>query len=541
MRNLLAILVCLFTLVTPAIADESPADFTFVNRGEVSTLDPNKMSWLQDIRIAYAIWEGLYALDPATLEPAPGAAERVDVSEDKKTWTFHLRPDGKWQNGDPVTSADFVFAWRRMLEEPADYTYLFHYIVGAESYESAFSSGEKPDFKAVGIEAIDERTLRVRLVSPVLFFPDLCAFPPFFPLHEKSMKAFRQEDGKTYRAEFTLPPNLVGNGPYQLTTWAFKQKLRLQASDQYWDRAHVKSRVIDMVSADEQLQAFLRYDSGAVDWLAEITGPIAADLKAKGRADFHVFPGFGTYFYSVNCQSTLPGGRDNPFKDARVRRAMTMAINKKVIVENITKLGEPIATSFVPTGIFPTYPAVTGIAYDVAGAKKLLADAGYPGGAGLPKFTILFNNEAHHKPVAEFVRRQWISVLGMQVELEGLEIQSFRPRLHNRDYDIARASWIGDYNDVSTFTDKYRSASLNNDSGWKNAEYDALTEQAVTETDAGRRLALLAKAEQILIDEAPIIPLYHYVNGYCFRDNVHGIPLHPRNMIMLKGVSVERK
>jgi oligopeptide transport system substrate-binding protein len=522
-----------------------PADFSFINRGEIGTLDPNRMAWLQDIRIGYALWEGLYTLDPATLDAIPGSAGRIDVSDDKTVWTFHIRPEARWSNGDELRAGDFVFAWKRMLDQPGDYTYLFHYIRGAKEYQDAVAAGKRPAFGTVGIEALDARTLRVRLRHPVAFFPDMCAFSPFFPLHEPSMRPFAQEADPqtgvvTYDHRFTRAGNLVSNGPYRLAAWEFKRRLRLERSEHYWDRAGARSQVIEVVSAEDPQVAFLKYESGSVDWLSEVSPEIAAELRAKGRGDLRVFGGFGTYFYSINCLPKLPDGRANPFADVRVRQAFAMAIDKRPIVATITRMGEQPAATYIPPGAFASYRSPRGLAFDPEGARKLLADAGFAGGRGFPKISLLFNNEAHHSDVAQNVRRQWLTALGVEVEMEGVEIKSFRQRLHAKEYAVARASWIGDYNDPSTFSDKYKSVSDNNDSGWVSAEYDALCAAADVEPDASRRLELFGRAEKVLCDEVPIIPIYHYVNVYLFRDNVSGVPLNPRNMVMFKAVEARR-
>lgn len=543
----ISLTLLMLVLSAPAVAQPAAragADFTFINRGEVGTLDPNRMSWLQDIRLGYAIWEGLYSMDPQTLEPIPGTAEKIDVNADKTVWTFHIRPTAKWHNGDAVKSGDFLFAWRRMLQEPGDYTYLLHYIKGAKALEEAFAKDPRCEWANVGIETPDDKTLKVTLEHPVTFFPDLVAFPPFFPLHEASMQKFKvvaPDSGRvSYDERWTRSGNLVGNGPFRLADWQFKQFVRLEASDQYWDKANVKSKSILMLSADDPSAAFLRYEAGGVHWLAEVIGKIGADLRDKGRKDLKVFPGFGTYFYSVNCLPKLPGGRDNPMKDARVRKALGMAINRGPIVKNITKLGEEPATNFIPVGIFKEYKSPKGIEYDVKAAKALLAEAGFADGKNFPSLKLLYNTEGQHADIAEHVKRQWQKNLGIDVTLEGVEINTFRQRLHNKDYDIARASWIGDYNDPSTFTDKYLSESLNNDSGWKNARYDELCRTAAREADLAKRLRMLEEAEGILLAEAPILPAYYYVNAYLIRDGVSGIALHPRNMVMFKAIEAKK-
>ena len=572
MLRLLVIPLALLALLAGAMLwsgaagrEEAPADFVFVNRGETGTLDPRGMSWLQDIRVAYALWEGLYTLDPQTLDSVPGCSTRAEISPDGTVYTFHIRPDARWSNGDPVTAADFVFAWRRMLREPGDYTYLLHYIKGAAAYEKAFADKKPADFGAVGVEAVDAKTLRVTLEYPVEFFLDLVAFPPFFPMHEKSMEPFLDPDSGSYRKEFTHPPFLVGNGPYRLDKWEFKVRIRMVASDYYWNKPAVKSKVVDMLSFADAQTAFLKYETdppgrpGSVDWLAEVPNDIAAGLLGKGRPDVHKFPGFGTYFYSINCNETLPDGSKNPFADVRVRQAFSMATDRKPIVERVGLLGQPEATTFVPPGLFPGYPSPHGIGYDPDRARALLAEAGYPGGKNFPRVALLFNNEGEHTVVAQVVARQWQTALNVEVDTGGVEINTFRNRLHNKDYMVARAAWIGDYNDVSTFTDKYLSDSDNNDSAWKNKRYDALCDEAahepgrrlkllgmyydppiLKEARKGRRLKLLAEAEGILCQELPIIPLYHYVNAYVYREGVTGVPLNPRNMIMLHAVEVHR-
>jgi oligopeptide transport system substrate-binding protein len=547
MLRLLTIPVALILLVGGALlwsgsGTERPADFTFVNRGDNKTLDPNSMSWLQDIRIAYALWEGLYTLDPTDLRPIPGCADPIEISPDQTVYTFHIRPTARWSNGDAVVAGDFLFAWRRMLEQPGDYTYLLFYIRGAKAYEEAFANNQTPDFSAVGISALNDRTLVVKLEHPVTFFPSLCAFPPFFPLNKRSMAQFAETDPATHRTiynqNFTRPPYLQTNGPYQMIEWSFKRRIRLSANPYYWDIAHVKSRIIDQIYADDPLPAFLKYDDGSVDWLAEVSGDLAAELRQRGRQDLHVFPGFGTYFYSINCQPKLPDGRPNPLADVRVRRALALAIDKHPIVEDVTRMGEPIADTYIPPGIFPGYKSPPGQSYDPAQARKLLADAGYPNGSGFPILSILFNSEGQHSQIAQIVQRQWLNNLHLDVPLESVELKTLGQRLHDKEYSIARASWIGDYDDPSTFTDKYLSDSDNNDSGWLSPKYDQLCHDAAFEFDPARRLALLSQAETLLLDEAPIIPVFGYVNVYMFRGNVHGIAMDPRNMVMFKSIEV---
>jgi oligopeptide transport system substrate-binding protein len=218
-----------------------------------------------------------------------------------------------------------------------------------------------------------------------------------------------------------------------------------------------------------------------------------------------------------------------------------MAIDKRPVVQNVTRLGEPVTANYIPVGVFEGYESPPGLPYDVKRAQQLMAEAGYPGGRNWPRIRLLYNTGAHHADVAQIVRRQWLEVLGVDLELEGVELKIFGERLHNKHYAIARASWIGDYMDPSTFTDKYLTGGGNNDSGWSNKDYDRLcAEAAAVATNPAVRLRKLHEAEKILLQEQPIIPVYHYVNADLRRRNVHGIKENPRNNVNFRDVYVER-
>jgi len=546
---LLILVLLIGSMVWSGSATDSPADFTFINRGEVTTLDPVRISWLQDIRIAYALWETLYTPDPQTLRPVPGAAESFTLSEDHTVYTFTLRPNGKWSNGQPVVAQDFVFGWRRMLENPDEYTSLFHLIHGAEAYQSAFAKdSDSASFEDVAIRAIDDRTLEVRLERPVPYFIELVAFTPFVPQNRAALERYLRSEGvnetdlpvRMRRVDegWTHPPHLVGNGPYRLDKWEFKRRIRLVKSDTYWNADVVHTNVIDCLSTEDSQTAFLKFHSGGCDWLSDVDPQIAAELLKKKSPDLKLFTGFGTYFYSINCTPTLPGGRPNPFVDPRVRQAFAMALDKQTIVDTVSRMGENVATHYIPTGIFPGYTSRGGHARNPELGRKLLADAGYPGGKNFPSVTLLFNTGAHHANVAQVARKAWLDELGVDVTLEGVEVQVFRQRLNKKEYALARASWIGDYADPSTFTDKYRTTSQGNDAGWLNTDYDKLLDQAAIEVDPAKRFDLISRAEGMLNDAVPIIPIYYYNNAYLYRDNVSGIPNDARSMVMFQSLRV---
>ncbi|MDB5297151.1 MAG: ABC-type oligopeptide transport system, periplasmic component [Phycisphaerales bacterium] len=584
MGKLLAIPAVMVVLLAGALvwsggAAHPRADFAFINRGDIYTLDLNRMSFMQDFRLTYGIREGLFSPDPETLRPVPTGAASYDISPDKKVWTFRLRPEAKWSNGDPVTAADYVFSWRRMLEQPGEYTYLFYYVTNAERYEAAYAKRAPFDFGTVGMKAVDPLRLRVELDDPVPYLPDLLAFPPFYPRHERSMAPFllTQADGKTiYDAAYTRPPHVVTNGPFVLTKWEYKVRLLLEKSPTYWDKANVRSDRLEMVVNENALSQFLQYDSGQVDWLADVKGDEAAELRAKGRTDLHSSPAFGTAFLTFLVQPTLPpggGGGKNPLADARVRQALAMTIDKKFITDNITRMGElPARTYLPPDGTLPDFrwlpgphqpaggptapyapeevrallpdaagPAGPGLPYDVKRARALMADAGYPNGQGLPVLPILFNSENPTRAkIAQALKDQWRAALGVTIEVQQIEGKVYKERLSKKDYAIGLGAWYGDYPDASTFTDKYLSTSLQNDCDWRSKAYDDLCAAAKKEPDAAARVTLLSRAEHLIDTEVPIVPLYHYTNVSMSRSNVEGVLPNPRGTTIFKAVKVRR-
>ena len=557
MSRLLIIPLALLALLAGAMAWSSSAtppraEFTFALTRDVLTLDPNQMSYGQDMRLAYGIWEPLYSYEPLTLKPIPAAAKSCDVSDDKRIYTFHLRDNAKWSNGDPVTSRDFVFAWRRMLESPGEYTYLHYYIKGAKTYEDAYGqylnepdTKPKPHFASVGVEAIDPLTLKVTLENPLTFLFELVAFTPFLPLHEPSMRPFAQVDPRTghttYDGRFTRP-GVVGNGPYVLSDWEFKRRVRLTRSETYWDKANVPTATIEQLCVEDGLGQLLRYESGEVDWLAEIPSEIGPEMLAKKRPDLHVFPGYGTYFLTVMVKPTFRSGSPNPLADLHVRQALSMAIDRRPIVQNITRMGEAPATTYIPPGIFPDFDVKPGLDFDAKRAKQLLDESGKVVNGQLPGVSLMYRtNSPTAAAMCQNIANQWRAHLGINVPLEQQESKTAKDRLKDKNYSIATANWFGDYPDPSTFTDKYLSTSVNNDSGWMHREFDSLCDQATREPDAVKRYDLLERANRLIDVELPIIPLYQLSNQYLFRDTVSGINTGARATTMVKGIRVAKR
>ncbi len=583
----LILVVAVVGVVWLGLSTEGPqADFTFVNRGTIFTLDPAAMSWMQDIRVAVTIWEGLYSYDAVTSAPIPACALPVEISDDGLVYTFRIRPEARWSNGDPVTADDFIFAWRRAVEPGTakDYAFFFNDIAGIEPYtkwrleetarlgalqvspeekrrqrDAHLAEADRRFAEEVGLRSPDPKTLVVTLRKRLPYFLDLCAFSTFLPVHRKTVEPFQIDDpnGMTYYSEqWVKPDNAVYNGAFMVTQWVFKRHLLMERNPHYWDAASVRLNSIRMVDVEDPNTAWLLYAGGRADFLTTLDTVYAPKLIAQSdsplpgalnhgtgqRDDIHLFSNFGTFYYNINCTPKLPDGSPNPFQDLRVRQAFVMATDKQALVDRVIRTGNPIATSFVPPGSIPGYPLVEGLPFDPDRARELLAEAGYPGGKGFPQVVVLFSTGAALAEISQALLKMWSSNLGVSGRVEGKEGKTFREDKSNTNFVLARGGWYGDYGDPTTFLDMFATGNGNNDSGYSDPRYDALLEEAKNEPDPALRLEKLAGAERYLMNEGlPILPLYQYVNTFCFDpDKVRGLHLNPRLTMVFKNVEVTR-
>lgn len=601
----------LVALVATVLSDRPRprADFVFINRGDVATLDLQRMSWLQDFRIASALWEPLVRNDPFTPDycKIPGVAERWESSPDGLVWTFHLRRNARWSDGSPVVAEDFRYAWRRGLlpDVAGDYVNMYSVFKGAKAWSDwrrqaqrefarASAGVARPDQaealwretieryrRDVGVACPDDHTLVLTLERPVPYFLEVIAFEAMMPIHPGSADASLTIDPVTalakYDAAWTRPPNLVTNGPFMLSDWRFKRDMRLERNPHYWDPASIHIDSIDVPSINDPGASVLTYQTGGADWLSDVTpdyrgdmilqkrayyeehrdeyhrlkamglDPVAIDrrLPADERQNLHALPAFGTYFYNLNCRPTLPDGRANPLADRRIRKALALTVDKAAIATGIRRLEEPAARVLIPPGSLAGYPAPAGLpcapdAGAIAEARRLLAEAGYPGGRGLMTIEILFNKDAGHDLIAQSVKKDWERHLGINVALRQKEVQVFRADLKAHNYMVSRAGWFGDYGDPTTFLDIHRTGDGNNDRGFSSAEFDAMLDAAAAEPDPARRLSILADAERLLVEvELPFIPIHHYNQVYMFdARRISGISPHPRQKQYLRLIDV---
>ena len=471
------------------------ADLVILNGAEPESIDPAIVTGQLESRICYALFEGLLHFDRFG-KPQAGIAESWDLSNDGKTYTFHLRGNAKWSNGDPVTAGDFVLSWKRTLlpETASEYAYLLYHVKNAQ----AFNEGKLKDFNQVGVAALGDRTLRVDLEAPVPYFLDLCSFATLLPVHLPTIEK--------YGDEWIKPDHLVNNGPFQLKEWRLNYRIRLEKNPRYWDARHVQLETVDALPIDNSITAYNFYASKVADLILDkgLTPPsLIPELKT--RPDFHAAPFLGNYFVRFNVSR-------KPFSDVRVRQAFAMAIDRDRIVQKITQAGEPPAYSFTPPGTAGGYHPPQMFGRDVEKARQLLGSAGYPDGKGLPTVTYLYDNKKLNEDIAVEIQSMLFEALGVRVELQKQEWKVYLNSLRRLDYDFARSSWVGDYNDPNTFIDCFVSGGGNNRTGWSDAEYDKLVANAAIESDNSKRLQILSRAEDILLNHGtPICPLYFYM------------------------------
>jgi oligopeptide transport system substrate-binding protein len=504
---------------------------------DVKTLDPGKMTWMNDIRCAMALFEGLTMYDTRDkCQPMPGVAQGWEITADRRTYTFHLRAEARWSNGDAVTADDFVFAWRRALNPAtgADYIGLLKYIEGAEELTAALEK-KQANAPLPGVKKIDAHTLQVHLKAPCTYFLDLLAMPVFFPLHQKSMEPYRLEDG-SYDEAFTQAPHLVSNGAFTLAQWRVKRDLTMTPNPYYWDKGNVHCPGLRFEAVSDPRAALMQFESGAIDlYTSRPLGFTDVMLEQQRREhkwpELHSTAAFGTYYYIVNTAR-------KPFDDKRVRKALALAIDRKKLTD-ILKAGEVPLGLFVPPNTINGYGSPAPTPFDPEAARRLLAEAGYPGGRGIKPVEIVYNSEALHDKIAQAVGQMWRSNLGVSVTYKGLERGSFgTTRRVDRNFDIARGGWYGDYPDPTTWLDLLRSTDGNNDGKFSSKAYDELLARSDAEADPAARFAILKEAENMVVnEELPIIPLYQYADGYMYdAKKIQGAELNPRLLMQLKWI-----
>jgi oligopeptide transport system substrate-binding protein len=520
------LVLCSLLVLSGCTRNEQRADIVIINGIEPESLDPQIITGVAEMRIVTSLFEGLTRLDPKTSEPIPGLAEKWEISPDGRIYTFHLRTNLQWSTGEPITADDVVYSWIRALDPntASDYAGQLFYLVNGEDFNS--SKIKDPD--KVGVHALDKYTIKVELVQPTAFFLDLCAFPTLAVVPKQTIEK--------YGDRWLMAKPMPTSGAYTLVAWRINDKIRLKKNPFYWDAANTKTELVDFLPIGSPTTALNLYETGGADivWDKDLVPVELLDVLLK-RPDFHTAPILGTYFIRFNVNK-------KPFNDVRVRQAMALALNKERITKKLTKAGEMPAENYTPPGI-ARYHAPKGLGYDPEKARKLLAEAGYPGGKGFPRFEYMFNAAAGgaakiHEKIAVEMQQMWRDELGINMELRQVEWKVYLANQSKIAFDTCRASWIGDYNDADTFLNMFMTGGGNNRTGWSNARYDELIRLADKENDPAKREKYFQEAETILIkEENPIIPIYFYMGFNYYRTNeIKGIypnilDSHPLNAI----------
>lgn len=478
---------------------------------EPETLDPAAAMGMVEGTVQMALFEGLVRLD-ANEEPIPGIAEKWDISDDGLTYIFHLR-DAKWSNRDNVTAQDFEYAWKRLLDpEMANYyAYQLYYLVNGEEY----NAGEA-DAKDVGVKALDEKTLEIKLVAPTSYFLSLTALSNLYPVNQKVVEA--NEDWHA------TPENFVSNGPFKLVEWEHNQKLVLIKNENYWAADDVKLDTLIITTIESDTTQLYMFDSDQID-IAEFP-PLQEMSRLLEEQKATIHPDLGVYFYSFNT-------RVKPLEDVRVRKALSMAINRQSLIDNVTQAYEKPAYAMVPYGVKDAGSTGKGdfrenggdfFKEDLAEAIRLLAEAGFPEGKGFPVLKILYNTSEAHQEIAEALQEMWKINLGIKVELTNQEGGVYFQSINMGDYEIGRAGWSPDYNDAMTYLDIWVKGDLTMyATGWNNSVYDQLIKDAKTGLDANARSKALHDAEAILLNDMPIMPIFFYTNQNLYKPWVKGV------------------
>jgi len=505
----------------PSCAEASPADGMLgLDITDVETFDPSLVVDTEGFLVAQSLFEGLINVPPQSGMPfQPGVAERWEISDDGLTYTFHLRSDARWSNGRMVTADDFVFAWRRKLD-PATASTAVEPLYRLKNAK-AFNEGTLTDPAEVGVRAVEPRTLVVTLETPAPFFLNFLAMGHFLPVPEEVIR----EHGKAW----TTPEHLVGNGAFTLASWTPRETLILKKSPTYWDAANVHLAGATLYISESHAQSMTRYQTGTTQWgrQAVITSDIPEYIKS-GRPDFYIDPYLCYYAYIFRTDRP-------PFDDVRVRRALNMAVDKQALVDHVSQGMQEPADGAIPPHLVRTlgYPKPQGDPFDPARARDLLAEAGYPGGVGFPKATLLYNNFESHRLLAEAVQRNWKEHLGIDIALANMEWKSFLKQLRTGDFQIARFGSCGIEHPFSLLAD-YQSFYPENHTAWANKDYDALLDRALRAPDRATEMRLYAEAEALLQREMPLLPLYYYTRIYMKKPVLEGIEAELTNNHLLK-------
>jgi len=500
----------------------------FGNGSEPAGLDPHLVTGIPESHIVSALFEGLAVKNPYTLEPEPGVAQSWDISEDGLTITFHLNPDARWSNGDAMTAEDYVWSWRRALD-PAmgnQYAYMLYPLENAE----AFATGKLDDFSHVGVKALDAHTLQVRLNAPTPYFIQLMDHQSTYAVHRPTIEKFGKATDRF--TPWTRVENLVGNGPFRLVDWQLNRRIKVEKSDTYWDRDRVALNGIVFYPTENLSSEERMFRVGQLHYTQTVPLDKIPVYRAMADSPYVNAPYLGTYFYLLNTH-------EPPLDDVRVRQSLSMAIDRERLNNTVLHGTNLPAWSITPPGTLGYEPPQV-FGYDVARARQLLAEAGYPDGKGWPGLELTYNTSESHLKIAVALQQMWREALNIDVTLVNQEWKVYLDSIDQMDFEMARRGWIGDYVDPNNFLDLFLCNGGNNNTGFCDSEYDEMIlRRAPRATTREERFGIFRDAETRLMQQMPIIPIYTYTSNHLVHPSVRGMPPNLMDAVNFKYVSLE--
>ena len=493
------------------------------NGAEPQSLDPHKSEGVPESNLQRDLYEGLTNDSPDGI--VPGAARAWEISEDGLTYIFHMREDGRWSNGDPVTAHDFEYGLQRSVDPRtlSNYSIMLRPILNAEQ----IIAGELPP-EALGVRAIDDLTLEIRLSGPTPYFLGVLTHSASYPVHRATVER--------YGDRWARPGRLVSNGAFRLRDWVMQSHIVLERNEHYWDAANVTLEEVWYYPIENQSTELQRYRADALDYTYDLPFRQLAWIRANLPDELQIHEYLGIYYFGLNV--TQPPFKDNP----ELRRALNLAIDRDIVTSQVTTAGEIPAYGWVPaaanyTQYVPEWANWTQ-EERVAEARRLYEAAGYSRDRPL-RLQILYNTHENHRTISVAISSMWNEVLGIETELVNEEWKVFlETRRTKQTTQVFRAGWIGDYNDAFTFAEMMHSQSALNDSGWNNPRYDELLALAAQENDMARRAEHLYEAERILIDDVPLIPIYFYVTKRLVKPWVGNYRPHIQDIVYSKDLKI---
>lgn len=486
--------------------------FTYRLLDQFPTIDPALNEETEGHKVIRDIFEGLIIQD-ADGNLIPGVASEWSSPDGNKTWVFKLRPEAKWSNGEPVTAGDFVYAWRRAASPETASPYSWYVELSQIQNAAAVVAGEA-DPETLGVKAVDDHTLEVTLETPLPYFPAMVTYATFAPVPEAVVEEFG--------AEWTKPENIVSNGAYKLTEFVPNEYHKRVKSDTYWNADKTIIEEVTGIVINDSNTALTRYRAGELDYLEPLPPGQYESLAQELPDEAHSVPRLCSYYYAINFRDTA-----NPaLADVNVRRALSYAVDRDVIVDQVLKGGQLPSYNFthVATAGFetPTIDYGTWSQADRdAKAKELMTEAGFGEGGEPLELKLIYNTDESHKAIATVMAQMWKQKLGVDVTMENMEWQTYLEVRKEGNFDVARSAWCGDYNEASTFLDLVTTTHGSNDGKYSNARVDELMKASKTSMDPQ---AAYTEVEQILADEMAIIPVYHYANAFLLSADIKGWP-----------------